>query len=97
VYLLFFSDFTDHVQQPHGWESFGYISILAVIGTALAVLIFNMLIKYTTALFASSVTYLIPIVAIIWGIVDGESFNLIQLLSAGVILFGISLIRSNKK
>jgi drug/metabolite transporter (DMT)-like permease len=97
VYLLFFSDFVEHVQQPHGWESFGYISILAIIGTALAVLIFNMLIKYTTALFASSVTYLIPIVAIIWGIVDGESFNLIQLLSAGVILFGISLIRSNKK
>tara|TARA_R110002050_G_scaffold11122_2_gene37843 strand:+ start:44330 stop:45088 length:759 start_codon:yes stop_codon:yes gene_type:complete len=96
IYLLGFSDFLTHINQPGGWEAFGYISILAVIGTALAVLIFNMLIQYTTALFASSVTYLIPIIAILWGVIDGEEFNLIQLLFAGVILAGISLIRSSK-
>ncbi len=97
VYLFGFSDFVTHFQEPNGLQSFGYISILAVAGTALAVLIFNMLIKETTALFASSVTYLIPIVAIIWGVVDGEEFNVTQLLFAGLILGGISLIKSKKK
>lgn len=96
-YLLGFSDFITHFQEPDGIKNFGYISILAVVGTALAVLIFNMLIKETTALFASSVTYLIPIVAIIWGLIDGEQFNFIQVLFAALILGGISLIRSKKK
>lgn len=96
VYLLGFSDFTSNIQLTGGLVSFGYIAILAVVGTALAVLIFNMLIKHTTALFASSVTYLIPIIAIIWGIIDGEEFNLIQLLFVIVILGGISLIKSSK-
>jgi drug/metabolite transporter (DMT)-like permease len=96
VYLIFFSDFIPHIQEPNGLIRFGYISILAIFGTALAVLIFNMLIKHTTALFASSVTYLIPIIAIVWGVIDGEEFNLTQLLFVGVILGGISLIRSSK-
>ena len=97
IYLFAASDFITHLQQPGGWGSFGYIAILAIVGTALAVLVFNMLIKYTTALFASSVTYLIPIIAILWGVLDGELFNLIQLLFVAVILGGISLIRSSKK
>lgn len=97
VYLFTISDFVTHIQEPEGLQNFGFIAILAVIGTALAVLIFNMLIKETTALFASSVTYLIPIVAIVWGVIDGEAFNGIQLLFAGLILAGISLIKSKKK
>lgn len=97
VYLFGVSDFVKHFQEPNGLQNFGYISILAVVGTAMAVLIFNMLIKETTALFASSVTYLIPIVAIVWGVIDGEEFNLIQLVFAGLILGGISLIKSKKK
>ena len=97
AYLFGVSDFVTHIQEPNGFKNFGFIAILAVVGTALAVLIFNMLIKETTALFASSVTYLIPIVAIAWGIIDGEEFNFIQLLFAGLILAGISLIKSKKK
>ncbi len=97
AYLFGVSDFVNHFQEPNGLQNFGYISILAVVGTAMAVLIFNMLIKETTALFASSVTYLIPIVAIVWGVIDGEEFNMIQLVFAGLILGGISLIKSKKK
>lgn len=96
VYLLEGSDFITHIQEPNGLKSFGFIAILAIIGTAMAVLIFNMLIKETTALFASSVTYLIPMVAITWGLIDGEKFNLIQLLFSIMILAGISLIKSKK-
>jgi drug/metabolite transporter (DMT)-like permease len=97
VYLFGASDFVTHVQEPNGLKNFGFISILAVVGTATAVLIFNMLIKETTALFASSVTYLIPIVAIVWGVIDGEEFNLTQLVFVGIILAGISMIKSKKK
>ena len=97
VYLFGFSDFITHVKAPNGLMNFGYISILAIVGTALAVLIFNMLIKHTTVLFASSVTYLIPIIAILWGVIDGEKFNLTQLVFVGVILAGVNLIKSKKK
>ncbi len=78
-----------------GLESLLYIVILAVLGTSLAVVIFNQLVIDSTALFASSVTYLIPIVAIFWGVFDGEIITFIHLLSIFLILSGIYLV--NKK
>ena len=54
------------------YMNFIYINVLGIIGTGLAVWIFNLLIKETSSVFASSVTYLIPIVAIVWGIADGK-------------------------
>lgn len=70
-----------------------YILILGVIGTALSLIIFNRLIKQTSALFAASITYLIPIFAFMWGIIDGESIGSIQFLGMGLILGGITLTR----
>ena len=57
----------------------------------------KVLIKETSSVFASSVTYLIPIVAIFWGVNDGESFGIYQGLLCGIILAGVYLIKSNKK
>ena len=62
--------------------NFMYITLLGVIGTGFAVWLFNLLIKETSSVFASSVTYLIPIVAIIWGIIDGEGFSFLKEFSA---------------
>lgn len=73
-----------------------YISILAIFGTVFSLILFNTLIKQTTALFASTVTYLIPIFAIMWGIFDGELINLIQVLGIVVILVGIYFINKFK-
>lgn len=95
VYLLFFTDFIyalRHTQEA--WAGLGYISILAVIGTALALVFFNMLIKMTTALFAASVTYMIPIVAIAWGILDGEQLEWNFLLWIIMILGGVYLVNA---
>jgi drug/metabolite transporter (DMT)-like permease len=78
-----------------GVISLGYIALLAVVCTSSAVVIFNKLIRQSTAIFASSVTYLIPVVAIFWGIVDGEKVALIHLLSVVIILSGVYLV--NKK
>ena len=72
--------------------AFVYISILSVMGTGVSTVLFNRLIKVTTALSASSVTYLIPIVAMIWGFLDGESFSVLHLISMAMILSGVYLI-----
>lgn len=69
------------------------IIILGTIGTALSLMLFNRLIKHTSAVFASSVTYLIPIVALFWGFLDDEVITLSQLSGLGFILLAIWLIR----
>lgn len=74
-----------------------YIAILAIFGTALSIIIFNNIIKHTSAVFASTVTYLIPIFAIFWGVVDGEIINFLQIIAIGVILIGIYFINKKKK
>lgn len=92
-FLLFNNtQFITHLfNHEKGWESFVYINILGLVGTALAVWIFNLLIKHTSSLFASSVTYLIPIVAIFWGIADGEIFNLTKIAFTSIILCSVYL------
>ena len=92
-FLLFNNtDFLGHLlHHEKGWESFIYINILGLVGTALAVWVFNLLIKHTSSLFASSVTYLIPIVAILWGVVDGEIFNLTKIIFTLIILCSVYL------
>ena len=82
----FFSIFESH---PHAWAAFGYLSILAVLGTAVALVIFNYLVQVTEPVFATSVTYLIPIVALLWGLVDHENISLGQMGSIAVILAGV--------
>ena len=72
-----------------------YVFILALFGTALAKIIFNKLIKISSPVFASSVTYSMLIVSIFWGIVDGEKFSIYQLIATLIIVFGVIL--TNKK
>ena len=97
AYLFGFTDFTTRISSyPHAFESLGYISILAIFGTAISVILFNVLIKNTNVLFASSVTYLIPIVAIGWGAVDGDKIGLLHFLWIGFILFGVFLVNKKK-
>ena len=69
-----------------------YISILAIICTALAVIIFNKLIKRTSAIFAASVTYIIPIIAILWGFFDYEEIHMEYIFGLILILTGIHFI-----
>ncbi len=84
--------------DPRGWESLGYIAILAVVGTAVAMIIHNWLIRQTSALFTSTVTYLMPVVSIIWGIADGEIFLVMFLFWIVLILAGVYLAnKKNKK
>lgn len=95
IYLFFFTDFVHDLSHLEGaWTGLGYISILAIVGTALALVFFNKLIKMTSALFAASVTYMIPIVAIAWGILDGEQFEWNFLIWIAMILGGVYLVNA---
>ena len=77
-------------------HALGYITILAVFGTGIAKVFYNIMVHLATPVFASSVTYLIPIVAVFWGILDGEKLGVIQLLAALLILLGVYLLNNNK-
>ena len=71
------------------------VLILAIAGTAVAKVLFNRLIQISSTVFSSSVTYIIPIVAVIWGITDGEKFEAVDFIAAAIILTGVYI--ANKK
>ena len=75
--------------NSHALEGLGYITLLSVIGTAFAVLLFNKLISNSSALFASSVTYFIPIVAVLIGVSIGEKINIQQIGAMTIVLLGV--------
>ena len=89
--VLYFSGFFEAVQVQETQNVIGYIAILGIVGTALANILFYKLIKISSPVFASSVTYLIPVVAFMWGLVDNESLTAIQFLGAVIIMFGVYL------
>jgi drug/metabolite transporter (DMT)-like permease len=94
--FLFTTDFISRTQDIPGSNfSLLCIVVLGFFGTAVSTVLFNKLIKSSGALFASSVTYLIPIVATLWGLLDKEKLNVFHLVGLGAILSGIYLI--NKK
>jgi len=96
VLVFLFSDFEfSSLEKDEVKTSIFYVFILALFGTALAKIIFNKLIKISSPVFASSVTYSMLIVSIFWGIVDGEKFSIYQLIATLIIVFGVIL--TNKK
>ncbi len=72
-----------------------YMVLLAIFGTGVAKVMFNRLVQISTPIFSSSVTYTIPLVALMWGVLDGEKLNFIQIIAAIIILIGVFL--SNRK
>ena len=84
--LLYFSHFSRMLEQPGVILSLTSIVLLAIFGTVVGWFIFYRLIQRKDALFATSVTYLIPIVAIGWGLLDGEGLAIYQLAGLSLIL-----------
>ena len=93
AYLLLGTAFLPKLATvPGAWTAFGYIALLATMSTAVAMVLFNKLIQQSTALFASSSTYLIPVVALGWGALDGEAFNLWHGVGLVIILLSVFII-----
>jgi len=91
------SDFTERMQLPDAWLAFGAIALLAVVGTALAVLMFNALIQRAGPVFASTVTYVVPVFAVMWGVLDGERIQMVQMIGVATVLLGVHLINKSHR
>ena len=91
IVILYFTDFLDVVSITQVQHSMLFIVILGVIGTGIANIIFFKLIQLSSPVFATSVTYLIPIVAFFWGLLDNEMLTPIQFIGAFIILIGVYL------
>lgn len=95
-YLFLVSDFIPQLQtHPEGYVSLLYIVVLGIMSTAVATILFNRLVKISTPLFASSVTYLMPVVAVMWGFLDHEKLSWGHLVGLIAILTGVYL--ANKR
>lgn len=93
--VLFSTDFLDVAKDIEVQHSMIYIMILGIVGTGIANIIFFRLIQMSSPVFATSVTYLIPVVAFFWGLLDHETLTPIQCIGAFIILIGVYL--SSKK
>jgi len=89
--VLFFSGFFEVMHVESVQHSLVFILILGVVGTGIANIIFFKTIQISSPVFATSVTYLIPVVAFGWGLFDNEMLTPIQFLGAFIILFGVYL------
>ena len=73
-----------------------YITLLGVFGTALALILFNKILQMRDALFTSSVTYIIPVFAVIWGVIDGEKLYLLHYIGMLAVGAGVYIANSNR-
>lgn len=96
-YLFGLSSFTHKLLNQEGaGEALLYVSILGVIGTSMALILFNRLVQLTSPMFTSFVTYLIPIVAVFWGVIDGESLFLPHYMGMVIIIVGVYIAQRRK-
>jgi len=97
IYLLVGTDFVyrlGHVEQA--WTALGYVSLLALVGTVAASVLFFRLIQWTSPVFGSTVAYLIPVIALFWGVLDGESVYFFHFIGMGLILTGVYLSKQKR-
>lgn len=95
-YLLT-TDLQSVVQQDNWLWHFAALATLGIVGTAIAMLLMNSLIRYTTAIFSASVTYIIPIFAIFWGMIDGERITIFHILCMIFVLGGVWLTHKKER
>jgi drug/metabolite transporter (DMT)-like permease len=86
---FYFGAFHTIYWNPNALNGLSYIAVLSVVGTALAVFIFNYVISYSSALFASTVTYFIPIVAVLIGVSFGELIGWTEIGAMTIVLGGV--------
>jgi len=94
--ILWWTDFFELAKIQQAQTSLFYLVLLSIFGTAMAKTLFNKLIQMTSPIFSSSVTYLIPFVAIFWGVLDGERLYFGQFLAGTLIMIGVYLTNKGK-
>ena len=98
IIALMTDAFSAVVTHPDGLKALSYLSVLAVVGTAIAVMLFTKLVSISNHIFSSAISYVLPVVAILIGVLDGESFPLINIFWVLLIIAGVFLMnRSSQK
>lgn len=95
ILILLNTDFFSKVINPQNWHSTAFLLLLGLLGSGVASILYNKTVQLTSGLFAASVTYIMPIIAILWGVLDGEKITMQHFAGMGVVLAGIYLV--NKK
>jgi drug/metabolite transporter (DMT)-like permease len=94
---LFSTDFVHKLNHVEGSGlALTYVLILGVAGTAIALILFNKLIQLSSPVFASSTTYLIPIVALMWGVLDDEKVMVAHVFGMAAIIGGVLIVNRAK-
>ena len=97
IIVLYFSDFTDlNFQDPLILKSIFFVLVLGIFGSAIAQTLFNKFVKIASPIFASAVTYTMPVVAIFWALIDGETLSIMQFFATSIILVGVFLVNKRK-
>lgn len=92
LYLFGFTGFVEKMENHDGaWSAFGFVILLGFMSTSLATILFNKLVKISSPLYTSSVTYLIPIVAVLWGLFDNERLYAGHFAGMAAIIGGVYL------
>lgn len=95
--VLFFTGFFNTLEFTETKiTALGYVVVLAVLGTGIAKVFYNKMVHLASPIFASSVTYLIPVVAVFWGVLDEEKLSLLQLFAGVIIMCGVYLVNRKK-
>ncbi len=95
--VLFSGDFVTKAMQPAALLPLIYTFVLGAIGSGLATVLFYRILQMTTPVFGSSVTYLIPIVAVMWGVADGEKLLFQHYVGMAAILLGVYIVNRSPK
>ena len=96
--VLFASDFSSlNFEDTEVLNSIIFVFILGVFSSAIAQTLFNKFVKIASPLFAAAVTYTMPIIAIFWAILDGETLTIMQFFATAIILTGVYMVNKKKK
>ncbi len=97
LFMLFSGDFITRMETvPGAWMALGYLAILGVINTAFALVLFFRLLQIANPVTTSSVTYIIPVIALLIGFLDGEALGWLHLAGMGLILGGVIIINRSQ-
>lgn len=94
ILILGSGDFVDIMKtDSNALLSLGAVTVLSLLSTVFATVLFFKLVQKSNTIFASSVSYTVPFVAVSWGVLDGEQYNWYHMISLVAILIGVYMTR----
>ena len=94
IWLLATTDVVNRVvADPQALSVLGFVFLLSFFGTVVGSVYFFRLVQWTNPVFASTVSYLSPVISVMWGFLDGEPISIMHFAGMFLILAGVYLSR----